>query len=411
MKSVTIGLNLNDRFEPVQAGLVSVNSKPFTKSNLLQHFAESLSRRDQIQQTDEWNGSMNWQPADHDHSVFSTKVDNYVGATMLMRNPLFAMTMTSVPDSDGARDIPKTMDSAMSHLLSSLVRRLREVLNRYAAVSIREVSDLIPELLYYVRWAEYWEARAGEGWVFCKPEVLDGDGRAMDARGFYNLKLTLVEKPETTVRNDLSFSAEQRVYLLTGANRGGKTTVTQAVGQLFVMAQGGLYVPAEKFAYAPTDGVYTHFPADEDKTLDLGRLGEECQRFRDLFQLCTEQSLLLLNESFSTTSFEEGYYIATDAVHAILYRGLRCIYNTHMHKLAMDLTGEEAGPEYAGACSLIVRSEDHRRSFRIETAPPEGSSYARDIAEKYGVTYDSLVELPKPELRTAEDGADPEMKA
>ena len=391
VKSVTVGLNLNERFEPVQAGLVSVNSRPFTRSGLLQHFAEALTRKDQIQPTEEWNGSMSWQPADSAGSIVGEKARELVRTTVRMRNPLLAMTMANVPDADGARDLTRTMDSALTHLLSSLVRKLREVLNRYAAISIREVADLIPELVYYIRWAEYWEKREKEGWTFCRPEALDEPEAGMTAQGFYNLKLTLVESPETTVRNDLSFDGEHRIYLLTGANRGGKTTVTQAVGQLFLLAQGGLYVPAKRFAYVPADCVLTHFPADEDRTLDLGRLGEECRRFREQFGQCTDRSLMLLNESFSTTSFEEGYYIATDAVKALLRRGSRCIYNTHMHKLAMDLTAPEHAGEFAGACSLTVRSEGHQRSFRLELAPPEGSSYARDIAEKYGVTYEQLM--------------------
>ena len=391
VKSVTVGLNLNERFEPVQAGLVSVNSRPFTRSGLLQHFAETLTRKDQIQPTEEWNGSMSWQPADSAGSIVGEKARELVRTTVRMRNPLLAMTMANVPEADGARDLTRTMDSALTHLLSSLVRKLREVLNRYAAISIREVADLIPELVYYIRWAEYWEKREKEGWTFCRPEALDEPEAGMTAQGFYNLKLTLVESPETTVRNDLSFDGEHRIYLLTGANRGGKTTVTQAVGQLFLLAQGGLYVPAKRFAYVPADCVLTHFPADEDRTLDLGRLGEECRRFREQFGQCTDRSLMLLNESFSTTSFEEGYYIATDAVKALLRRGSRCIYNTHMHKLAMDLTAPEHAGEFAGACSLTVRSEGHQRSFRLELAPPEGSSYARDIAEKYGVTYEQLM--------------------
>ena len=391
VKSVTVGLNLNERFEPVQAGLVSVNSRPFTRSGLLQHFAEALTRKDQIQPTEEWNGSMSWQPADSAGSIVGEKARELVRTTVRMRNPLLAMTMANVPDADGARDLTRTMDSALTHLLSSLVRKLREVLNRYAAISIREVADLIPELVYYIRWAEYWEKREKEGWTFCRPEALDEPEAGMTAQGFYNLKLTLVESPETTVRNDLSFDGEHRIYLLTGANRGGKTTVTQAVGQLFLLAQGGLYVPAKRFAYVPADCVLTHFPADEDRTLDLGRLGEECRRFREQFGQCTDRSLMLLNESFSTTSFEEGYYIAVDAVKALLRRGSRCIYNTHMHKLAMDLTAPEHAGEFTGACSLTVRSEGHQRSFRLELAPPEGSSYARDIAEKYGVTYEQLM--------------------
>ena len=146
----------------------------------------------------------------------------------------------------------------------------------------------------------------------------------------------------------------------------------------------------------PVDCIFTHYPADEDKTLDYGRLGEECKRFREIFSRCTSDSLLLLNETFSTTSFEEGFFIARDAVKAILKKGTRCIYNTHMHKLASDI-GEinaEGAKEGASskAASLVVLSDGGERSFKVKVAPPQGMSYARDIAQKYGVTYDMLIE-------------------
>ena len=125
--------------------------------------------------------------------------------------------------------------------------------------------------------------------------------------------------------------------------------------------------------------------------MDLGRLGEECVRFRELFSQSTSRSLLLLNETFSTTSFEEGYYIARDSVKAILTRSVRTIYNTHMHKLGEDAEELSSSSTGAGAASLIMRTEEGRRSFKVALAQPEGSSYAKDIAEKYGVTYDMLV--------------------
>ena len=163
-------------------------------------------------------------------------------------------------------------------------------------------------------------------------------------------------------------------------------------GQLFLLAQSGIFVPAESFSFDPVDRVLTHFPADEDKTLDLGRLGEECRRFRELYAQSSGKSLILLNETFSTTSFEEGYFIAVDAVKAILSRGTRTIYNTHMHKLAKELDTEiNAGAGEGKAVSLVAETRDGKNSFRVKIAPPEGKSFAREIAVKYGVTYDALV--------------------
>ena len=215
----------------------------------------------------------------------------------------------------------------------------------------------------------------------------------MQAKDFYNLRLAVSgSEMSDIVTNDLDFDKEHTVYILTGANRGGKTTITQAVGIMYVLAQGGIFVPATSFRYKPVDCIYTHFPADEDKTLDLGRLGEECIRFKEGYNSCTKDSLYLLNESFSTTSFEEGDYIAKDSVRALLKNSVRTIYNTHMHKLGADIDELNSEDTEAKASSLRAINEEGRRSFKVEIAPPNGLSYARDIAEKYGVTYEQLME-------------------
>ena len=320
------------------------------------------------------------------------RLDSLAKTGAMMRNPL--LTLAAIPRDDGGAEAPRQMDSAASLLVTRLVRRLKDVLGRYLNVSVREIADLIPELLFYVRWAEYLESLQAKGWRFCKPEAAEAAGTpaGMNAKGFYNLKLIGTVPPDQVVPNELSFDATNRVYILTGANRGGKTTVTQAIGQLFLLAQSGISVPADSFAFSPADQVLTHFPADEDRTLDLGRLGEECRRFRELYLRGTENSLMLLNESFSTTSFEEGYDIAVDAVRAILSKGTRTIYNTHMHKLAFRLDEDINAPDVpARAVSLVSVSEEGHASFRIRVGPPEGKSFALSIAKKYGVTYEDLV--------------------
>ena len=392
IRSLTVGINLNDRFEAVSMGLVSVNGKPFTRSGLLKNFLSSVNPRDEIRKEAEWNGESSFYPANTETGLIDSVV-RFAEGTAMVRNPLAMMSLARLPAADGTANVPRQMDSAATMLTSRIARKLRDTLGQYLNVSVREMADLIPELVFYTRWAEYIEKQEKKGWRFCKPEARQQKDRAagMEARGFYNLKLIDSATPETTVPNDLAFDAEKRVYVLTGANRGGKTTATQAVGQLFILAQSGIRVPAEHFSYDPADRVLTHFPADEDRTLDLGRLGEECRRFRELFIHCTADSLLLLNETFSTTSFEEGYFIAADAVRAILGRGCRTIYNTHMHKLAQDLDMVINTPETEGkAVSLVAETKGKEHSFRMVIAPPEGQSFARDIAEKYGVTYESL---------------------
>ena len=393
IKSLTVGINLNDRFEAINLGLVSVNAKPFTRSGLLKNFLTAVTPKDEIRPEAGWNGNSTFYPANTGTGLLES-VGQIAETTMVLRNPLAMLSLARIPEADGSSSVPRQMDSAATMLTSRITRKLRDTLGKYLNVSVKEISDLIPELTFYTRWAEYIEKRRAEGWTFCTPRVREnGEGTACaSAKGFYNLKLISAEKPDTVVANDLEFDEEKRIYILTGANRGGKTTVTQAVGQLFLLAQSGISVPAEQFVFDPADLVLTHFPADEDKTLDLGRLGEECRRFRELFGKSTGRSLILLNETFSTTSFEEGYFIAVDAVKAMLNRDVRAIYNTHMHKLAQELDNginTEAGE--GKAVSLVAETREGVNSFRVKIAPPEGKSFAREIAVKYGVTYDALV--------------------
>ena len=395
LRSVTVGINLNERFEAKEIGLISINGKPFTKSLIFENFTSRLAGRDNLNEDGTWDGSPRFQQ----FSTSSEPGDGFMGmikARAMLTNPMLAMTLASVPDEDMSKDVTRHMDRISDHILSKTVKTLKEVLNKYVGLSIMNITALIPEFLYYVRWAEYVKRHVDNGFVFSKATLLSGhDDARMRAQGFYNLKLAdFVKSASEIVVNDLDFDDSKNLYLLTGANRGGKTTITQAVGLLYTLAQGGIFVPAQKFEFAPVDDIFTHYPADEDKTLDYGRLGEECKRFRELFAECTPESLLLLNETFSTTSFEEGFFIAKDAVRAILKKGTRCIYNTHMHKLAADI--ESLNAESAGegakvrAESLVALSDGGQRSFKVKVAPPQGLSYARDIAEKYGVTYEML---------------------
>ena len=396
IRSVTIGVNVNDRFEATSMGLISVNSKPFKKSGIVGSFADALASKGGIKEDNEWNGDMRYHEVDRAANGSPGAIfQKGMGFLAMQSSGGFVdakvrQTIVNMPEDDAMNSSTFYLEKVMNKMLDTLVKRLSDTLSKYVDVAVINISRLIPEFTYYIRFAEFIEKYSAAGFVFSQAKAVCGE-RTMQARDFYNLRLALsVENASDIVFNDLDFDSEHTVYILTGANRGGKTTVTQAVGLLFALAQGGISVAAKSFEYTPVDCIYTHFPADEDKTIDLGRLGEECVRFKQLYADCTADSLLLLNESFSTTSFEEGYFIARDSVRAILKKQVRTIYNTHMHKLAADVDDMNAQTVGAKAASLVVKSDGGKRSFKVEVAPPEGMSYARDIAQQYGVTYEML---------------------
>ncbi|MBQ5661988.1 MAG: DNA mismatch repair protein, partial [Clostridia bacterium] len=185
------------------------------------------------------------------------------------------------------------------------------------------------------------------------------------------------------------------IYVLTGPNRGGKSVITCALGLAQVMMQLGMYVPAEAASISPVDGIYTHFPTGAEDTIDKGRLGEECARLGEIFDCITGESLVLLDESLSSTGSYEASYIAAEVLGGLAHVGCRCLFSTHLHELAaeIDRINERSMKDRGVAIDTLVAGieGEGKRSFRITRAKPDGKSYARDIADSYGLTYESIL--------------------
>lgn len=201
-------------------------------------------QRDRINDDTIWKQNFKFQPFDvNTDGVISIPMQKAMDTGVMLSGSRSGVV--KLPEGDQAKDVTRYTDRIVNHMVSHMVKRVREVLNKYVSITITDMTDLIPELIYYIKWAEYIQKLQEQGFTFAKPSVYKeeeyaSDPYMMQARGIYNLKLAVFETEESgnIVPNDLDFDRDRRVYILTGANRGGKTTITQAVGQLFVLAQG-----------------------------------------------------------------------------------------------------------------------------------------------------------------------------
>ena len=226
------------------------------------------------------------------------------------------------------------------------------------------------------------------------PEIRPSAEKVFEAKALAN-PVIAVRTGASVVPNDFSFDDKGMIYIITGPNRGGKSVITCAVGHAFAMAQMGLPVCAEKAILSPCDKILTHFPGDSADTVDKGRLGEECARLGSIFDEITENSLVLLDESLSSTSAFEGSYIASEILCGFSIARCRVVFSTHLHDLAASI-GEinRKCTEMGGVMldSLVAEVKDGERSFKIVRKTPDGKSYASDIAAKYGLSFDKINE-------------------
>ncbi|ROO84512.1 MutS-like protein [Actinocorallia herbida] len=247
-----------------------------------------------------------------------------------------------------------------------------------ATASADDVRDffaaLRDELGFYVGCLNLAETLSAHGLPLCRPEHRPPGEGALSARGLYDPCLALrLDAPVTG--NDLDADGIALV-MVTGANRGGKSTFLRGLGVATLMAQSGMFAPAASYRATPADGVFTHFRREEDRTLTSGRLAEELGRLSAIADLLRPGSLLLSNESLSSTGEEEASAIAADLLRAFTAHGVRVALVTHLHALAH---ATHTAPPAPVLSLRAERTPDGARTFRLTPAPPSASAHATDL--------------------------------
>ncbi len=386
LRSITIGVNLDSLLRPKTAGIISLNDFEFYDSGLMKRFMTFAQNKDEL------NSDMNTESKTRFHPMTSGNLN--LGVSEMRLNLSKQDVHFETSGLTGGDPLSSAIKKPVTDIMKRTVNDIKFTLKRYVNISGYSLTSLMPEIIFYVRWAELVSKIMKTGMPMCKAQILPSSLRELHFEGVYNLKLAInkVKGEEIDIiTNDIDFDDRYRIFILTGPNRGGKTIFTQAVGLAVLLSQWGIYVPAKSAAISPCDNIYTHFPADENDTVDLGRLGEESQRLSQIFDVATEKSMLLLNESLATTSVAEGLFIAKDVVKAMRYLGVRSIFNTHMHDLARrkdELNDSTEGSSVIE--SLVTGVNEGKRSFKVAIIPPQGMSYAKDIAERYGVTFSTI---------------------
>ena len=172
------------------------------------------------------------------------------------------------------------------------------------------------------------------------------------------------------IANDIE-TTEMAISIITGANAGGKTTFLRSIGISQWFAQLGLPVPAQRYRTQVFSGIMTHFPKQEDKHMRFGKLADEMVRIRNDIAIIKNGGLVLLNESFATTTTREGVEIATDVISVLAETGSTVFYVTHFYELAQDINAlSNLLPQGNKAENLVAQADKAARTYKIVKGDP-----------------------------------------
>lgn len=234
---------------------------------------------------------------------------------------------------------------------------------------------LLIQSAFYVGCVNLYDRCQQIGLPICYPTVCGTE--KMEFSNLMELSMALYNR-RVPVGNDCEFT-DKMLLVVTGANQGGKSTFLRSIGIAQVMLQSGMFVAAKRFASGIFTHLFTHFVRREDMAMNSGRLDEELSRIHRIVEGLETESMVLLNESFATTTEEEGSEIAYDIIKAFTEAGVKVLTVTHLLTFAKKVYAEE----WDKAVFLSAqRLEDGTRTYKMVAGEPELTSFGLDLYEQ-----------------------------
>lgn len=240
------------------------------------------------------------------------------------------------------------------------------------------------EVQFYLAYLAFIAPLRRAGLPLCYPTVTAS--KDVLVRDSFDIALAdeRVQSGQPVVCNDVRLEGPERLVVLTGPNQGGKTTYARMVGQLHHLAALGCPVPGRSARLPLVDRIFTHFDRTEDIRDLRGKLEDDLTRIAAILRDSTPRSLVVMNETFTSTSLADALLLGWKVLQQLLGRDLIGVYVTFVDELASP------GPAVVSMVAGIDPHDTTTRTYRVTRAPADGKAYAMAVAERYDLTRTCL---------------------
>jgi DNA mismatch repair protein MutS2 len=178
---------------------------------------------------------------------------------------------------------------------------------------------------------------------------------------------------------------DNRILLLSGPNTGGKTVTLKTCGLLALMAQSGIPVPAREAVFPIFDQILADLGDNQSIAESLSSFSSHIRRIKEILELVTPESLVLLDELGRATDPEEGGALGVAIVD--LLRSWKAFTLASTHLLALKVYGGSHPGVLNG--SMGFDHDTLEPTYRLRVGSP-GESAGLAIASRLGMPSDLI---------------------
>ncbi|MBI5803659.1 hypothetical protein HY450_00275 [Candidatus Pacearchaeota archaeon] len=263
----------------------------------------------------------------------------------------------------------------------------------------RNFKGTIHDIRYFATLAEKLPQLAREAGVsLTTPRIASVEEKLTSVRDMYD-PLLVTQEHKKIVPNDVNINRDRNVFVITGPNGGGKTSYVNSIVNNTALAQAGWDIFAEEVTISPKEKVITRIVRQPNPSAQHSRYQRELAETIPLFEKVTSDSLVILDEPYTGTSYEDGLHQLSGVVEQLHRAGATTLVPTHYHALA------KVAERLLYADNLRVVAEDRdgklHYTFKVESGNSNNSE-GKYVAREMGADPDSLAKTLEERARKEE---------
>ncbi len=288
--------------------------------------------------------------------------------------------------SSGMNHIAAQILNCVAKLYPDIFKQLDSYYLKYSGFMDDVILTFDRQIQFFVSYIDFIEKLKTKGLEFCYPNVTKN--KAIHAKETFDIALANKSLHDSTlvVCNDFYLEGNERIFVVSGPNQGGKTTFARMFGQLHYLASLGCPIPGKEATLFLFDQIFTHFEKEEDIRNLRGKLQDDLVRIYGILESATSDSIIIMNEIFTSTTLKDAIFLSKEIIQRIIHLDALAVCVTFIDELST------LGEQTVSMVSTVVPENPTQRTFKIMRLPADGLSYAICIAEKHHLTYHSIKE-------------------
>jgi DNA mismatch repair protein MutS len=269
-----------------------------------------------------------------------TYKSSYSGETQLFNMSISKKLLEVYKQTASNNGITTPQINQLCKSITNIKSRMKDIINNVynsIIVSLENYNNHFDCLIDFVTYIDivFAKVHIAKKYNYVKPTIVEQEKSFVDIKGLRHCLIEQIQETELYVANDICLGKKDDIdgILLYGTNAVGKTSLIRALGISVIMAQSGLYVPANSFHYCPYKYIFTRILGNDNIFKGLSTFAVEMSELRTILRFANSDSLILGDELCSGTESISAISIFVAGIQKLYEIKSSFIFATHLHEI------------------------------------------------------------------------------